>query len=49
MFEALRKALEVMGASADDETVNKYQQYMEGVLDWNEKVNLTNITDPENS
>ena len=47
MFEALRKALEVMGAPADDKTVNKYQQYMEGVLDWNEKVNLTNITDPE--
>ena len=47
MFEALRKALEVMGAPADDETVNKYQQYMDGVLDWNEKVNLTNITDPE--
>ena len=47
MFEALRKALEVMGAPADDETVNKYQRYMDGVLDWNEKVNLTNITNPE--
>ena len=46
-MEALRKALETLGLPADEQTVNKYQQYMEGVLDWNEKVNLTNITDPE--
>lgn len=46
-MEALKKALELMGGPSDDITVNKYQQYMEGVLDWNEKVNLTNITDPE--
>ncbi|MBR5229988.1 MAG: 16S rRNA (guanine(527)-N(7))-methyltransferase RsmG [Firmicutes bacterium] len=47
MFEALKKALGLMGAPCDDQTVNKYQKYMEGVLDWNEKVNLTNITNPE--
>ena len=46
-MEALKKALELMGGPSDEITVNKYQQYMEGVLDWNEKVNLTNITDPE--
>ena len=46
-MEALKKALELMGGPSDEVTVNKYQQYMEGVLDWNEKVNLTNITDPE--
>ena len=46
-MEALKKALELMGAPSDEQTVNKYQQYMEGVLDWNEKVNLTNITDPQ--
>ncbi|MBQ4650560.1 MAG: 16S rRNA (guanine(527)-N(7))-methyltransferase RsmG [Firmicutes bacterium] len=46
-MEALRKALETLGLPADEQTVNKYQKYMEGVLDWNEKVNLTNITDPE--
>lgn len=46
-MEALKKALELMGGPSDEVTVNKYQQYMKGVLDWNEKVNLTNITDPE--
>ena len=46
-MEALKKALELMGGPSDEVTVNKYQQYMEGVLEWNEKVNLTNITDPE--
>ena len=46
-MEALKKALELMGGPSDEVTVNKYQRYMEGVLDWNEKVNLTNITDPE--
>ena len=39
-MEALRKALETLGLPADEQTVNKYQKYMEGVLDWNEKVNL---------
>ena len=24
----------------------KLEKYMEGILSWNEKVNLTNITDP---
>lgn len=47
MFETLKKALEVMGAPAGDENVNKYHKYMDGILEWNEKVNLTNITDPE--
>ena len=46
-MEALKKALGLMGGPSDEVTVNKYQQYMEGVLDWNEKVNLTNITDAE--
>ena len=46
-MEALKKALELMGGPSDEVTINKYQQYMEGVLEWNEKVNLTNITDPE--
>ena len=31
----------------EDEMVDQYEKYMEGVLDWNEKINLTAITDRE--
>ncbi len=39
--EALRK----LGIEYDDELLGKFRAYMEGVLEWNEKVNLTAITD----
>ncbi len=44
-MEILKKALEMKGISVDEDTVKKFQEYMEGILYWNEKINLTNITD----
>ena len=42
----LKEVINKLGYENFDQ-YEKYQQYMEGVLDWNEKVNLTNITDRE--
>ena len=36
---------ERLGIGYDTELLKKFSQYMEGVLDWNVKVNLTAITD----
>lgn len=46
-MEALRKALRTMGIETEEALLKKFIGYMNGVLEWNEKVNLTTITDPE--
>lgn len=43
----LKKALESMNLECSDDILEKFNSYMLGVLDWNEKVNLTTITDPQ--
>lgn len=44
-MENLKKAFDTMNIPYDDELIEKFRLYMEGVLEWNEKVNLTAITD----
>ena len=46
-MKKLAKALELLGVSYQKDTLEKFQRYMELVLEWNEKVNLTSITDAE--
>lgn len=46
-MKALKKALQTMNARADETVLDKFRSYMEGVLDWNEKINLTAITEPD--
>ena len=41
----LKEALETFGLTGDDELIGKFEKYMESVLSWNGKVNLTAITD----
>lgn len=41
----LRNALKELGLSADEEQALKFEKYMTGILEWNEKVNLTRITE----
>ena len=43
----LKKSLEAMNIINSQELIEKFRIYMEGVLEWNEKVNLTTITDPD--
>ena len=45
--DALKKALRTMGIETEETLLKKFIGYMGGVLEWNEKVNLTTITDPE--
>lgn len=44
-MEELRKALEQLGIPAEEEIIKQYEAYMEGILQWNEKINLTAIKD----
>ena len=44
-MKRLTNALESMGISYQPEMILKFQKYMELILEWNEKVNLTSITD----
>lgn len=46
-MDALKRALGSMGITADDAMMKKFSSYMEGVLRWNEHVNLTTITERE--
>ena len=41
----LRNALDKLQIPYDDKIIEKFEGYMDGVLSWNEKVNLTAITD----
>lgn len=44
-MKELENALLQMNIPHDEETLNKYSIYMEGILKWNEKINLTAITE----
>ena len=44
---ALKKALGALGAESSEQVLKKFRTYIDGVLRWNQKVNLTTITDPE--
>ena len=43
----LKKFLESMNLECSDIMLEKFNSYMQGVLDWNKKVNLTTITEPQ--
>lgn len=42
---SLKKKLDIMGLSCYEEQIIMFEKYMEGILSWNEKVNLTAIID----
>ena len=46
-MKQLTDALESMGLKHDEDMLRKFRRYMELILEWNEKVNLTSITEPE--
>lgn len=46
-MEKLKNVLEENGIEFTDKMRDKFSSYMEEILDWNEKVNLTAITDKE--
>ena len=46
-MKQLENALEQLQITTTDKTVNKFQKYMELVLAWNEKVNLTAVTEQD--
>lgn len=46
-MKLLTEALEDLGLAYDEETLRKFRRYMELILEQNEKVNLTSITDPD--
>lgn len=43
-MKLLMEALQILGAPYNDKVINQFQEYMEQILAWNEKVNLTSIT-----
>lgn len=43
LFEAVKS----LGMELSEEQIRQFEAYRAGVLEWNEKVNLTAITDPE--
>ncbi len=43
----LKEAIMEMGLACSDLQAGQFEAYMRGVLEWNEKVNLTRITEPE--
>jgi len=44
-MDQLSKAFERLGIETSGETISKFKKYMDMVLSWNEKVNLTAITE----
>ena len=46
-MKELQNALEQLNIPYTEETLEKYRLYMEGIIEWNEKVNLTSITDKD--
>ena len=46
-MKELQIALEQLNIPYTEETLEKYRLYMEGIIEWNEKVNLTSITDKD--
>lgn len=45
-MEQLKYALDALKIPYDEGTIRQFQIYMDGILEWNEKVNLTSISDP---
>ena len=43
----LKEAVASLGMELTEEQIRQFEAYRAGVLEWNEKVNLTAITDPE--
>ncbi len=41
----LKEAISDLGFSCSEKQIKQFEDYMSGILDWNEKVNLTRITD----
>lgn len=46
-MEMLKKAIDTFGYDSSADTLGRFEKYMQFVLEWNEKVNLTAITDKE--
>lgn len=46
-MKSLEKALNELGFEYSEKQIEQFKSYMDGVLDWNEKVNLTAITEHE--
>ena len=44
-MKKLAEAFDALKIEYTEETLNQFKSYMEGVIDWNEKVNLTAITE----
>lgn len=43
----LKNALEQLQIETSQKMLHTFQLYMEGILEWNEKINLTAITDKD--
>lgn len=43
----LTDALNQLNILYDEDIIEKYEQYMKGIIEWNEKVNLTSITNKD--
>lgn len=46
-IQQLKGGLEGLSIPYNETMLEKFRIYMEGILEWNEKVNLTSISDPE--
>ena len=46
-YKLLERELEQIGVELDDYGLDRFDQYAERLVRWNEKVNLTAITDPD--
>ena len=46
-YELMKNAAEEVGMSLSEEQYNKFIKYMKLIQEWNEKVNLTAITEDE--
>ena len=44
-MKILEDALKELGIPYDEDMISKFRIYMEGILEWNEKINLTAITE----
>lgn len=44
---SLRNQAQALGVALDDAQLGRFAAFMDALLDWNERVNLTSITDPE--
>ena len=46
-MKQLIDALDDLGIEYQEDTIEKFRKYMERILEWNDKVNLTSITDTQ--